>query len=108
MTLTRKQARRLPPSGGSDRETAEAINNIFNGRLDAVGEVTLTPGAITTTVEDTRCTSGSVVCLESMTANAAAERAAGSLYVVPGQGSFTVNHANNAQTDRTFRYVVLT
>jgi hypothetical protein len=42
------------------------------------------------------------------TAHAAAELAAGGCYVsAVGSGSFTLTHANNAQTDRTFSYVCL-
>lgn len=108
MTITRTQARRLSPIGGTPREVAESINNIFAGRIDAVGEVTLTPSTTTTTVTDTRCTTNSAVVMEPMTANAAAERGGTALFVVPGNGSFVITHANNANTDRTFRYVVLT
>jgi DNA-binding beta-propeller fold protein YncE len=44
------------------------------------------------------------------TANAAAELAAGTMYITDanmGNGTFTVIHANNAQTDRDFRYAVV-
>ena len=108
MTLTRKQARRLPPAGGTPREVAEAINNIFNGLIGVVGEATLAASAASTVVTDTRCTVDSAVVLEPITANAAAERGGTALYTLPASGSFTIYHANNSQTDRTFRYVVLT
>lgn len=107
MTFTRKQSRRLPPSGGSLREVAEVINNIFAGLIGLVGEVTLAESASSTFVTDTRCTVDSAVVLEPITANAAAERGGADLYTVPASGSFTVYHANNAQADRTFRYVVI-
>ena len=42
------------------------------------------------------------------TANASAEQGAGTMFVGPrAKQSFTITHANNAQTDRTFAYSVL-
>jgi hypothetical protein len=38
-----------------------------------------------------------------MTANAAAALA--TTYIVPAKGQFVITHANNAQADKTFRYV---
>lgn len=110
MSLDRRPARRLPSTGtATPRDIAEAVNNIFAGRLDAVGEVTLTHGTTTTAVTDIRCTKNSCVILSPITANGAAEIGAGGMYISTyGDGTFTITHANNAQTDRTFRYVVLT
>jgi len=43
-----------------------------------------------------------------MTANAAAEFGNGTLYVAARvKGAFTLAHANNAQADRTFGYVLI-
>ena len=43
--------------------------------------------------------------LQAVTANAAAEVGAGTIYVsAKAQGSFTVTHANSATADRTFAY----
>lgn len=107
MTYTPTQARRLPPAGGSPRDVAESINNIFAGRLGLVGEFTLTAGATTTTVTDNRVGSNSNVAYSPRTANASAEIGAGTIYIgTYANGSFIVTHANNAQTDRTFRYTV--
>ena len=66
---------------------------------------TLTPSATTTTVANTSCTAASFVIPKPTTANAAADLDL--MYIVEGAGSFVVHHANNAYTDRTFRYALM-
>lgn len=68
--------------------------------------VTLTANAASTTVTDVRIASTTAILLEPTTANASAEIGAGTIYVSETgrtQGSAVITHANNAQTDRTFR-----
>lgn len=109
MSLDRRTPRFLPTTGKIDaRFVAEAINNLFNGRMDAVGEVTLTASATSTAVTDNRVVKNSAIVLSPLTANATA--ALGSTYIPEadyGTGTFTIRHANNAQTDRSFRYIIL-
>lgn len=95
----------LPPGGSSDpRTVADAIRDANVGQT---GEVTLTESAATTVVNDPRVDSlSSAVTFSPTTANAAAEVGNGTMYITYGDGSFTLTHANNAQTDRTFRYAV--
>lgn len=111
MALVRKQARRIPSPGTTNmRFLAEAIRNIFFLRLDAVGEVTLSSSSSTTAVTDIRVTKDSGIVFQPMTANAAAEIGNGTMYTLEanmGEGAFTITHANNAQTDRVFRYIVM-
>ena len=80
----------------------------MQGRSNAAGSMTLAPAAASTTVTAPNCASSAQVFLFPKTAHAAAELAAGSCWVsaVAG-GAFTVTHANNAQSDRTFSYVCL-
>lgn len=81
-----------------------------SGKLECVGELTLTANVASTAVTDIRVSPQSVIVWHPRTANAAAEMAAGTMYVTDanmGNGSFTVTHANNAQTDRDFRYAVI-
>lgn len=86
----------------------KAIRDLFEGRSNAVGTVTLTENETTTTVTAINCGAGSRPFLMSTTANAAAEFGNGTIYVSSvASGSFTITHANNAQTDRTFFYVCL-
>jgi hypothetical protein len=90
------------------KKFALAIQQLGEGRSNAVGSLTLAASATSTTVAARNCGAGSVVLLSPRTAHAAAELAAGTLYVgAVALGSFTLAHANNAQTDRSFGYVCL-
>ena len=85
-----------------------AINQLGQGRSNAVGTVTLTASATSTTVAAPACGAGAKVFLFPTTANAAAALA--TTYVQAAdvtKEQFIVTHANNAQTDRTFFYVAL-
>ncbi|KKW45760.1 MAG: hypothetical protein A2Z55_01235 [Burkholderiales bacterium RIFCSPHIGHO2_12_63_9] len=93
------------------RALADCINEIADGRLNSSGVITLTASAATTAVTDRRVGRDSVILFMPVTANAAAELAAGTMYVqttdiAPLTNQFTINHANNAQADRTFRYLI--
>ena len=93
------------------RLLAAAINEILNGRISSNGAVTLTASVATTTVTDRRVGVESTILFMPLTANAAAEQGAGTMYIKttdydPTNKQFTINHANNAQTDRTFRYLI--
>lgn len=94
---------KLPPGGGSQRQIADAVNQIVAGRLDSYGSVTLTPSTTTTTVTNAAVGEDSVIVLMPKTANAAAALAT-TFVSVRINGSFTLTHANNAQTDREFGY----
>ncbi len=84
---------------------ARAINNILKGKTNNTGDVTLTANAASTVVTDPRVGYYSVVTLSPTTANAAAALA--TTYIATyGDGTFTITHANNAQADKTFKYVV--
>lgn len=99
------QFRSLPVVHGA-RDVFEVVNSLRDGKVNSTGSVTLTASSATTTVADLRAGQDSVILFMPTTANAAA--AVGGLYVsARGKQSFTLTHANNAQTDRTFAYVVL-
>ena len=87
-----------------------AIQQLAEGRSNAVETVTLTASAATTTVAAPACGAGSKVFLFPTTANAAAELGAGTCYIAAATvvaREFVITHANNAQDDRTFFYVAL-
>lgn len=85
---------------------SQAINELFQGRSNAVGTCTLTAAATSTVVAAENCGDESQVFLTPRTANAAA--AIATTYVSSvGNGTFTLTHANNAQVDRTFGYVAI-
>jgi hypothetical protein len=88
------------------RKHAESINGLIDGKLDVTGSVTLDANAATTVVADNKFESAMVPVFVPITANAASALAG--LYVsARTQGGFTLTHANNAQTDKTFLYVRL-
>lgn len=96
--------RKLPAMGSTPRQTAEIVNQILDGKINAVGVVTLASSTTTTSVSDRRCGAESVILLMPTTANAAAENP----YVnARSKQSFTITHANNGQTDRTYAYAIL-
>lgn len=82
-----------------------AVNSAMRGKINAGGELTLDAGAASTVKADNRCLASSIILLMPITANAAAALAG--VYITTVAGSFTINHANNAQTDRNFKYVII-
>jgi hypothetical protein len=85
-----------------------AIQQIAAGRSNAVGSITLATGSPTTTVTSSNCASGSVPILVPASASAAAEAAAGAMYVsTVANGSFTITHTNSATLGRKFLYAIL-
>ena len=89
------------------RKLAFAVNQLIDGKHNAVGSVTLTANQTTTAVSDNRAGTASVISFMPTSANAAAELGAGGMYVsVRGDSTFTITHANNAQTDRDFEYSI--
>ena len=78
--------------------------------MDIVSELTLTANAATSTLTFKGLSPQSVVIFDPKTANAAAELYGATMYVLTanrGNDTWTVTHANNAQTDRTFQVAVL-
>lgn len=92
------------------RKISEAVNGIDEGRLSSNGSITLTASSATTVVTDRRVGKDSVILFDPRTANAATELYGATMYVsavAPRDNTFTITHANNSQTDRTFKYIVL-
>lgn len=105
---------KVPPKQHQDQKTwtrliAESVVGIMNGKTNNVGTFTLTANQATSTITDKRLGEDSVILWVPMTANAAAEIGAGGMYVstITAGTSFVITHANNAQTDRDFRYVII-
>ena len=94
------------------------VNSVLNGKTNNTGTVTLTENVASTQVTTAQGVLGeeTVILFMPTTANAATEFAGGSMYVSArtistkpsaGDSSFTITHANNAQTDRDFYYVLI-
>ena len=87
---------------------ALALQQLAAGRSNAVVAVTLAANAPSTVVTFQNCGAGSAPLAVPTSAHAAAEVGNGTMYVSHvANGSFTIAHANNAQTDRTFVFVCL-
>jgi hypothetical protein len=98
----------IPPADADPRKIVAAIRQLAEGRSNAVGMVTLAAGAAATIVNAPTCGGGTKIFLFPATANAAAALA--TTYVAGANivaGQFTVTHANNAQTDRTFHWLAI-
>ena len=88
----------------------EVVQQLRRGKMDIVSEFTLTANAATSTLNFKGLSAQSVVVFDPKTANAAAELYGGTMYVLTanrGNDAWTVTHANNAQTDRTFQVAVI-
>lgn len=86
----------------------QAVRELFMGRSNAVGSLTLQANATTTTVIALNIGAQSRIFLTARTAAAAQEVLAGELHVsAVASGTFTVAHVNSASADRTFDYVAL-
>lgn len=86
-----------------------SLQQLAAGRSNANGIVTLATSGTTTTVTPTQKGSiaqASTVLLEAMTIGAAAERAAGTMFISSiGSDTFTITHSVSAAS-RIFRYAV--
>lgn len=104
----------VPVTGVSWREwltrVATTLNEVLRGRLNATGTLTLTANAASSTLTDDRISINSAIILVPATANAAAELGNGTLFISETNrvnGSIILTHANNAQADRTYRFVII-
>lgn len=93
------------------RQISLAAYKTIEGKLDNQGTVTLTENSATTTVTEAKGRIGqdTVILFMPTTANAATEFGAGTMYVSSrsvANNTFTITHVNNAQNDRTFKYVL--
>ena len=87
-----------------------SIFNIWSGKLNCVGEITLTPNAATTVLNRKGLSPQSVVHFDPKTANAATELYGATMYVLSANrlnDAWTITHANNANADKTFQYTVI-
>lgn len=100
------------PALASDEKDQLRINFVIQqllaGRMNVTGRCTLAASATTTTIVAENCGEGAGVFLMPRTANASAEFGNGTIRVsAVANGSFTITHANNAQTDRDFFWLAI-
>lgn len=97
----------MPDEGQHRREIARVVNVLMQGHSNAVLQLTLTANAASTTVVDARISLQTAPVPTPLTANAAAEIAAGQMYFTPTKGQVVVTHRNLPATDRTFQLALL-
>lgn len=96
----------MPNEREHRRQIAQLANNLLQGKMNTVIQVTLTPSTTTTTVSDKRIGANTGLFFSALTANAAG--ALTGLYVSSQKnGSATLTHANTATTDRTFNVLLI-
>lgn len=91
---------------------SHVVNGLMHGRSNNTGFITLKSGSATTTVT---LPSGSIgpstfVLLCPLTASAATEYGAGSIYLSardPLNNTFTLTHVNSGTTDRRFGFILV-
>ena len=93
----------LPPFGGDPRATAEIVNGIMNGKTNNTGLITLATGnATTTTINDARIGSDSLIILVPVSAAAEADTAPyGSFQSLADQSAASANTAYAITYDTT-------
>lgn len=103
------------------RSIIRVIRGIMQGKTNNTGSFTLTANTTTTdvTVSPDDLTPDSIILIAPTTASAATEFGAGSIYIsevnadnaASGSGlaaySFRITHANTADTDKTFNFVIV-
>lgn len=94
--------------GTIDHAVVNTVNQLLDGRSNNAGTVTLTINVASSAVADKRAGKDSVIVFMPTTANATAEVGSGTMYIsARGKQTFTITHANNAQADRTFGYIIV-
>ena len=86
------------------------VNRMNRGKINFTGTFTLTANAATSILTDNRLLIDSCVVFDPVTANAATELYGATFYALEANrnnGAWTFTHANNAGTDREFRYAIL-
>ena len=97
----------VPGLNATLKAAIQAIQQLSAGRSNATGTVTLKASATSTTVSDPNCATGTVPILVPTTADAAA--AVATTFIPTdsiANGSFVIEHASAASTDRTFLYAL--
>lgn len=91
------------------RQLARLGNNLLQGKLNAVIQVTLTPNSTSTVVNDRRIGANTGIFFSPLTVDAVTALSSG-LYVnaaLQKNGQATLTHASSANTDQTFNLLLI-
>lgn len=107
----------VPPYNGIDlddwlKRARLVVNGSLNGKTNNTGSFTLATSTVSTTVVLAlgRLGPDTVILPMPLTANAAAEIGAGTMWVSSrnvATGKFVLTHASNTQADRTFNFIMV-
>lgn len=96
----------MPDASQHLRLISNTVNNTLDGKLNSTGTITLRQNQTTTTLEDARIGVNSIILFMPITANGNTAKA--NLYVsARADGTATLTHASNSNTDQNFGYVVI-
>lgn len=94
-------ARKLQPFEKDLYAIVNTINEVADGRSNNVGQVTLTPGATSTSVTFATASLSSMIVLSPLTPNAATVP----WYILmKANGGFVIGHPSSAATDQMFDF----
>lgn len=101
-----KVPRDISATEGYLRSLVSVIELISSGKINVTGEITLDANSSSTVFTNQLLGVGSVVNFMPVTANAAA--VISSVYISDrANGEFTITHANDANTDKIFRFSII-
>jgi hypothetical protein len=101
------QFRTLPVFGSDQRSVAEIVNGVMNGKTNNTGNVTIGLSVTSTTINDARIGSNSVILFMPTNGNAASLISGGMLYVSSrGKGVATITHPTTI-LESTFAYAII-
>lgn len=105
MTAPVKSFLTLNPLGDTPERVSRVVNNTVAGKTNNLTEVTLTANAATTTLNHYLIGAYSGLFFTPLTANAQA--IATPRPSAMGDGTCTLNHANDANADKTFKVLIV-
>ena len=89
------------------RQIAQLANNMLQGKLNNVIQVTLTPNAISTTIIDKRIGANTFIGFSPLTTNASAAYTSGMHVYSKTNGQAVLVHPSSANVDQTFDVVLM-
>jgi len=87
------------------RKLVIAVNGLLRGESNNTSEVTLTAGATSTVISDSRITADTLVLLIPKSATAAA--AMNKVFMAAAAGAITLTHDATGDLDRTFGLILV-
>ena len=99
------QFQTLPPFGGDQRQVAEVVRGVMDGKTNNTGKVTLSTGSATTTpIYDSRIGNESLIMFTPLSSISFNDN----VYVSSQQqGQAVISHAANTTSNKIYGYIVV-